>query len=137
MLLEQLPQALLASPGPLPRCQSPLLGEPDGEQCSILLGSHGALGSPLVLRLVLVCLHKMSLHPPFAPTDPAPFPSMNVRYHRLQALPNTSFNERLKFDGSLCIGISASNDDFSGKGLDGDTGIFQLHPYVIGGRVLF
>ena len=62
---------------------------------------------------------------------------MDVHQHRLQALPNTSFNERLKFDSGLGIGISTRNDDFSGQGLDSENGIVKLHPYVIGGRVLF
>jgi hypothetical protein len=79
----------------------------------------------------------MALHLPFAPTDPAPFPSLDVRHHRLDALSNTSLNERLKFDRGLFIGISTRNDDFSGQGLDSDNGIVKLHPYVIGGRVLF
>jgi hypothetical protein len=79
----------------------------------------------------------MSLYLPCSPTDPAPFSSIDVRHHRLHALPNTSFNERLKFDSGLCIGISARNDDFSGKGLDSDNGIVQLHPYIIRWRLLF
>jgi len=62
---------------------------------------------------------------------------MDVHQHRLQALPNTSFNERLKFDSGLGIGISTHNNDFSAQGLDRDNGIIQLHPYIIGGKLLF
>jgi len=74
---------------------------------------------------------------PLLPHRLAPFPSMDVHQHRLQALPNTSFNERLKCDSGLGIGISTRNNDFSAQGLDRDNGIIQLHPYIIGGKLLF
>jgi hypothetical protein len=55
-----------------------------------------------------------------------------MRQESKHALPNTSLNERLKFDSSRFIGISTSKNDFSGQGLDSDNVTFMLHPDFIG-----
>jgi hypothetical protein len=74
LLLQQLLQALSTAAGPLPRGQPSLLGMLEGGQRSSLPCSRSALWSPLVLRLRLFSLHRMSLPLPFTSHRPGAVP---------------------------------------------------------------